>query len=327
MEEQKAGRASPLAARGANPAGTRVRVRDVEVGGSEFVVIAGPCSVESAAQVARVLEGVAGAGAALFRAGAYKPRTSPYAFQGLGAEGLRILDAHVRPRLPVVSEVLDTAAMAAAAAQLDVIQIGARNMHNTALLRAAAAGGRPVLLKRGLAATVDEWLLAAEYILAHGNPDVILCERGIRSFDTTTRNTADLAAVALLKRVTHLPVLVDPSHATGRADLVPPVAQAALAAGADGLLIEVHHEPAASWSDADQAISCEAFDRLMLDLAAMAPLVGRFVRVPDSPAAEALRRCRATIGAIDDALRALGEDRKRLARAAERLVEDSRDVA
>ena len=304
----------PLAARAARPEGTRIRVRDLEIGGREFAVIAGPCSVESSAQVHHIVGAVAGAGAAAFRAGAYKPRSSPYAFQGLGADGLRILDEVARPVLPVVSEVMDAAQMAEAAAAVDVIQIGARNMHNTTLLRAAAASGRPVLLKRGLAATVEELLLAAEYILVHGNPDVILCERGIRSFDKATRNTTDLASVALLKRLTHLPVLLDPSHATGRADLVAPMAAAALAAGADGLLIEVHHEPRRSWSDADQALGCEDFDALMRDLTARAPLFGRMIRMPEAPGAEALTRCRLAIDAIDDALVALLADRVRVAR-------------
>jgi 3-deoxy-7-phosphoheptulonate synthase len=314
MDEHKATTGPhPLAARAANPAGSRVQVGGVAIGGREFVVIAGPCSVESAAQVRHVVERVAHSGAALFRAGAWKPRSSPYAFQGLGDEGLDILAAHARPTLPVVSEVLDTSLMADAAARIDVIQIGARNMHNGALLRAAAATGRPVLLKRGLAATLEELLLAAEYVLVHGNPHVILCERGIRSFDQATRNTADLASVALLKRLTHLPVLVDPSHATGRADLVPPVAAAALAAGADGLLVEVHQDPARAWSDAGQALSCEAFDDLMCSLTAQAPLFGRTIRVPDQATPESLARCRRAIDAIDDAVLALLEDRVRVA--------------
>jgi len=196
------------------------------------------------------------------------------------------------------------------------VQIGARNMHNTSLLRAVAACGRPVLLKRGFAATIDELLLAAEYILAHGNPHVILCERGIRTFERATRNTADLASVALLKRLTHLPVLVDPSHATGRADLVAPVARAALAVGADGLIVEVHHEPSLSWSDADQAISCDAFDDLMRALSVQAPLFGRTMRSPVAADAASLRRCREVIDGIDAALLALLSERVKVARAA-----------
>jgi len=241
-------------------------VRDVEIGGREFVVIAGPCSVETREQIDQIAGRVGCAGAALFRAGAFKPRTSPYAFQGLGAEGLAMLAEAVSPALPVVTEALDAEQLERIAGTADVVQIGARNMHNTSLLCAAAACGRPVLLKRGFAATIDELLLAAEYLLAHGNPHVLLCERGIRTFERATRNTADLASVALLKRLTHLPVLVDPSHATGRADLVAPVAHAALAVGADGVMIEVHHQPARSWSDADQAIDCDAFDDLMRSL-------------------------------------------------------------
>jgi 3-deoxy-7-phosphoheptulonate synthase len=303
-----------LAARGPSDPTTRVRIRDVVIGAAEFVVIAGPCSVETSDQVRRIVEPVARSGAALFRAGAYKPRTSPYAFQGLGDEGLAILADVASPVLPIVSEALDSAQLQAIAARADVVQIGARNMHNTALLRAAAQAGRPVLLKRGFAATVDELLLAAEYILAHGNPHVLLCERGIRSFDRATRNTVDLASVALLKRLTHLPVLVDPSHATGRADLVAPIANAALAVGADGLVVEVHHDPKASWSDPDQALSCEAFDDLMHELAVRAPLFGRSIRSAATTDDAALHRCRRTLDAIDEALLALHLERVRLFR-------------
>ena len=279
----------PLASRG-DRADTHVRVRDIVIGGPEFVVIAGPCSVETREQVDEIATRVGRAGAALFRAGAFKPRTSPYAFQGLGDEGLAILAETASPVLPVVSEALDAEQLARVAATAAVVQIGARNMHNTSLLRAVAACRRAVLLKRGFAATIDELLLAAEYILAHGNPHVILCERGIRTFERATRNTADLASVALLKRLTHLPVLVDPSHATGRADLVAPVARAALAVGADGLIVEVHHEPSRSWSDADQAISCDEFDDLMRALSVQAPLFGRTMRSPVAADAASLRR-------------------------------------
>jgi 3-deoxy-7-phosphoheptulonate synthase len=305
-----------LAARETGRSGTHVHVRDVVIGGSEFVVIAGPCSVETNEQIRETVGRVARSGAALFRAGAYKPRTSPYAFQGLGDEGLGILANIACPVMPVVSEALDGAQLLSVAAQLDVVQIGARNMHNTALLRAAAACGRPVLLKRGFAATVEELLLAAEYILAHGNPNVMLCERGIRSFDQATRNTADLASVALLKRLTHLPVLVDPSHATGRADLVAAVANAALAVGADGLIIEVHPQPSDSWSDADQALSCGQFDDLMRQLTVRAPLFGRSIRAAIAPEAASLQRCRQTINDIDDALLSLLSERVTVARAA-----------
>ncbi len=302
-----------LAARGGRPT-TLVRVGDAVIGGTEFVVIAGPCSVEDRSQVDAIASRVARAGAAAFRAGAFKPRTSPYAFQGLGEDGLAILEDTARPILPVVSEALDAAQLARVCRSADVVQIGARNMHNTSLLREAAACGRPVLLKRGFAATVEELLLAAEYLLAHGNPNVILCERGIRTFERATRNTADLASVALLKRQSHLPVLVDPSHATGRADLVAPVAHAALAVGADGLLVEVHHAPASSWSDADQALSCDAFDELMRQLAVRAPIAGRFVRAAVAPASASLARCRDVIDAIDEGLLALLSERLRLAR-------------
>ena len=281
------GVAWPLAQR-AERASTTVHVRDVEIGGREFVAIAGPCSVETREQIGEIAGRVGRAGAALFRAGAFKPRTSPYAFQGLGADGLAMLAETVRPALPVVTEALDADQLERVADTADVVQIGARNMHNTSLLRAAAACGRPVLLKRGFAATIDELLLAAEYLLAHGNPRVLLCERGIRTFERATRNTADLASVALLKRLTHLPVLVDPSHATGRAELVAPVAHAALAVGADGVMIEVHHQPARSWSDADQAIDCDAFDDL--DARTCRP---RAVVRPDDAARRRRRRRRA----------------------------------
>ena len=309
----------PLAQR-AGRAATIVRVRDVGIGGAEFVVIAGPCSVETREQIGEIAARVGRAGAAMFRAGAFKPRTSPYAFQGLGAGGLALLAETVSPALPVVTEALDAAQLERVAGAADVVQIGARNMHNTSLLCAAAGCGRPVLLKRGFAATIEELLLAAEYLLAHGNPHVILCERGIRTFERATRNTADLASVALLKRLTHLPVLVDPSHATGRADLVAPVAHAALAAGADGLMIEVHHQPAQSWSDADQAISCDAFDDLMRALAVRAPLFGRTVRPAAGADAGALRQCRDVIEGIDEALVALLSERDKVARAADAIA-------
>ena len=309
----------PLAQR-AGRAGTVVHVRDVEIGGREFVVIAGPCSVETRDQIGQIAGRVGRAGAALFRAGAFKPRTSPYAFQGLGAEGLAMLAEAVSPALPVVTEALDAEQLDRVADSADVVQIGARNMHNTSLLRAAAACGRPVLLKRGFAATIDELLLAAEYLLAHGNPRVLLCERGIRTFERATRNTADLASVALLKRLTHLPVLVDPSHATGRADLVAPVARAALAVGADGVMIEVHHQPAESWSDADQAIGCDAFDDLMRGLAVCAPLFGRTMRPAVGADAGALRQCRDVIEGIDEALVALLSERDKVARAADAIA-------
>lgn len=313
----------PLASRG-DRADTDVRVRDVVIGGPEFVVIAGPCSVETREQVDQIATRVRRAGAALFRAGAFKPRTSPYAFQGLGDEGLAILAGAASPTLPVVSEALDAAQLARVAGTADVVQVGARNMHNTSLLRAVAACGRPVLLKRGFAATIDELLLAAEYILAHGNPHVILCERGIRTFERATRNTADLASVALLKRLTHLPVLVDPSHATGRADLVAPVSRAALAVGADGLIVEVHHEPSRSWSDADQAMSCDAFDDLMRALSVQAPLFGRTMRRSVAADAASLRRCREVIDGIDDALLALMSERVKVARAAATIKRELR---
>jgi 3-deoxy-7-phosphoheptulonate synthase len=312
-EEQRRAVPYPLASAAAGPA--TVRVGDVEIGGREFVVIAGPCSVESTEQVQTIAGRVARAGAAMFRAGAFKPRSSPYSFQGLGVAGLAILD-EARAGLPVVTEALDGERLADVVRVADVVQIGARNMHNTSLLRAAAACGRPVLLKRGFAATVDELLLAAEYLLVHGNSQVMLCERGIRTFEPATRNTADLASVALLKRLTHLPVIVDPSHAAGRADLVAPLAHAALAVGADGLMIEVHHQPEAAWSDADQALSCDAFDDLMRHLSVRAPIYGRTIRHVASSGTQSLDRCREVIDGIDDALMALLSERLSIARAA-----------
>lgn len=303
-----------LAALGSNGARTRVPVRDVEIGGPHFTVIAGPCSAETPAQIETIAGRVLSAGARLFRAGVYKPRTSPYSFQGLGDDGLAMLDRVAGQTMPIVCEALDADQMRLAAEHADVIQVGARNMHNTSLLLAAARCGRPVLLKRGFAATLEELLLAAEYVLLHGNPNVVLCERGIRTFDDSTRNTADLAGVARLRQLTHLPILVDPSHATGRADLVAPVALAALAAGADGLLVEVHNDPARSWSDPEQALSCDDFDDLMSELIVRAPLSGRSVRPAAVARAECLERHRDTIDRMDAAVLALLSERVAMAR-------------
>jgi 3-deoxy-7-phosphoheptulonate synthase len=253
-----------------------VAVGPVEIGGPAFVVAAGPCAVESAAQAESVAEAVAAAGAHLLRGGVYKPRTSPYAFQGLGEPGLSILKrSGGRHGLPVVAEVLETSQLAAMIDHVDVLQVGARNMQNFALLRALGKVRRPVLLKRGFAATVEEWLLAAEYLLDGGNTQVILCERGIRTFETATRNTLDLASVALVKQRSHLPVLVDPSHATGMRELVIPMALAAAAAGADGLLVEVHTKPEEALCDGRQALTPELFADLMQRLPAVLHAVGR----------------------------------------------------
>jgi 3-deoxy-7-phosphoheptulonate synthase len=245
-----------LASRMLQPAKSVVRVGEVRIGGGEPIIIAGPCSVESEEQIFEAARAARAAGAHLLRGGAFKPRTSPYAFQGLGLEGVELLArAGMAVGLPVVTEVMEPERVAAVAERADVLQIGSRNMQNFPLLRAVGRARRPVLLKRGFAATIEEWLLAAEYILAEGNPNVILCERGIRGFDPQTRNVLDLACVPLLAQLTHLPVLVDPSHATGRRDLVVPLGVAAVAAGADGLMVEMHPNPDASVSDAAQAIA------------------------------------------------------------------------
>jgi 3-deoxy-7-phosphoheptulonate synthase len=247
-----------------------------EIGGQGFVVIAGPCAVESELQAHQTAEAVASHGAHLMRGGVYKPRSSPYAFQGLGEEGLPLLvEAGHRRGLPVVSEVMDTEQIPRMAERVDVLQVGARNMHNYALLKALAKCRRPVLLKRGLSATFQEWLHAAEYLLDGGNEQVILCERGIRTFETATRNTLDLGIVALAKQRTHLPVLVDPSHATGERSLVIPMALAAAAAGADGILVEVHPNPEQALSDGQQALRPSMFGELMTRLPPVLAAVGR----------------------------------------------------
>jgi len=248
----------------------------VAVGGERLVVIAGPCAVESREQMDRIGQAVGAAGAAALRGGAFKPRTSPYSFQGLGGEGLEILAAVSKTLgLPVVTEVLEAGDVEAVAAHTDALQVGARNMQNFRLLTALGQCGRPVILKRGLAATVKDLLMAAEYIVSEGNPHVILCERGIRTFETATRNTLDLNAVPYIKQRSHLPVLVDPSHGTGVRDLVTPMARAAVACGADGLMIEVHHDPAEALSDGAQSLYPEQFAALMRGLAPFAAAAGR----------------------------------------------------
>jgi 3-deoxy-7-phosphoheptulonate synthase len=256
-----------------------VRVGDARgcaLGGEQLAIIAGPCSVENADMLLAVARHVKQSGAVMLRGGAFKPRTSPYAFQGLGEIGLQLLaDVRAETGMPVVTEVLDTRHVDLVARYADVLQVGARNMQNFALLSELGRIQRPVLLKRGLSATLTELLMAAEYIMTHGNSDVILCERGIRTFETMTRNTLDVAAVPVLKRETHLPVIVDPSHAAGRADLVAPLAFAAIAAGADGLIVEVHPSPENALSDGDQSLTPDAFDDLMHRLAAFAGASGR----------------------------------------------------
>jgi 3-deoxy-7-phosphoheptulonate synthase len=248
----------------------------VAFGGEELVIMGGPCTVESLEQMETVAEHLASAPVQALRGGVFKPRTSPYAFQGMGEEGLAVL-AQVRSRynIPVVTEVMAISQIEVVAAHADMLQVGSRNMQNFDLLKALGAAGKPILLKRGLAATIEEFVMAAEYIVSHGNPDVVLCERGIRSFDTYTRNVLDLAAVAALKQITHLPVIVDPSHAVGKRELVAPVAKAAIACGADGLIIECHPEPEKSVSDARQALSLEDMVNLVANLKPVAAAVGR----------------------------------------------------
>jgi 3-deoxy-7-phosphoheptulonate synthase len=246
---------------------TRIAVNGVEIGGDEFVVMAGPCSVESEAQIRETAECVAAAGAKILRGGAFKPRTSPYDFQGLELEGLKLLArAREATGLAIVTEVLSERDVERVAEYANIIQVGARNMQNYALLKALGKCARPVLLKRGMSSTLKELLMSAEYLTAHGNPNVMLCERGIRTFETTTRNTCDLGAVAVLNELTHLPVIVDPSHATGKQSLVPAVSRAAVAIGADGLLVEVHPCPEKAFSDGPQSLNLEQFRRMMRDL-------------------------------------------------------------
>jgi len=249
------------------PEKTVVRVGDATIGGDELAIIAGPCAIESRAQAFAIAEAVRRSGARFFRGGAYKPRTSPYAFQGLGEEGLRIL-VEVREAygLKIVTEALDEAGVDLVEKYGDVIQIGARNMQNFSLLRRAGKARIPVLLKRGMSATLDEWLLAAEYVMAEGNYQVILCERGIRTFAQHTRNTLDLSAVPAVRRVSHLPVIVDPSHGTGKNYMVTPLARAGVAVGADGLIIEVHDQPEHALSDGAQALTLEQYEQLVSEV-------------------------------------------------------------
>jgi 3-deoxy-7-phosphoheptulonate synthase len=265
-----------LVSREVKPEDTVVEIGDVRVGGKELVITAGPCAVESLEQVLTVARAVKEAGARLLRGGAFKPRTSPYAFQGLGEEGLRILAAaREETGLPVVTEVLDPEGVDLVEEHADVIQVGARNMQNFSLLKRCGKARKPVLLKRGLAATLEEFLMSAEYILAEGNYDVILCERGVRTFSDFSRNTLDLAVVPAVKTRSHLPIVVDPSHGTGRRDKVKAMSRGAVAVGADGLLVEVHHDPDAALSDGPQSITPDMFATLMGELRQIAPVIGR----------------------------------------------------
>lgn len=265
-----------LVARDAKPEGTLVQVGGLKIGAGFFGVIAGPCAVESRAQLLEAAVGLKKAGAGGLRGGAFKPRTSPYSFQGLEEEGLKLLaEARNQSGLPVITELMNLTELDLVKEYTDIIQIGARNMQNFGLLRAVGRQSKPVLLKRGLAATVEEWLMAAEYIMSEGNPQVILCERGIRTFETATRNTLDLSAVALAKSLSHLPVVVDPSHGTGKRKLVLPMAKAAVVAGADGLLIEVHPDPANALSDGEQSLDLPEFEKLMAQIKALVKFEGK----------------------------------------------------
>jgi len=265
-----------LASRAFRPEGTVVAVGDVRVGGEEVIVMAGPCSAESEQQVTETAAAVKEAGAKILRGGAFKPRSSPYSFQGLGEAGLQMLAAAARQfDLQLVSEVMDVTQIALVDRYADIFQVGARNMQNFTLLRELGFTRKPVLLKRGISATIEEWLLSAEYILSGGNSEVILCERGIRTFENYTRNTLDLSAIPVVRRLSHLPVIVDPSHGTGRRDNVAPMARAAVAAGADGLLVEVHCDPDRALSDGAQSLTPRQFYRLMAELRIIAPAIGR----------------------------------------------------
>ncbi len=262
---------------------TVIRIRDVEIGGKEVVVMAGPCSVESEDQTMRIAERVAKAGAKVLRGGAFKPRTSPYSFQGLGEQGLKILrKAADRFDLLVITEVMDKDQLPLICEYADILQIGARNMQNFTFMRALGKVHKPVFLKRGISATIQEWLMSAEYILAGGNKEVILCERGIRTFETYTRNTFDLSAIPVVHKLSHLPIIADPSHATGLRDKVIPMARAAVAAGADGLMVEVHHDPEHALSDGAQSLYPEQFEELMKQIRVIAEVIGRKINGTNS---------------------------------------------
>ncbi len=265
-----------LASRHWKPGGTIVKIKDVEIGGARLVMMAGPCSVESEDQIARAAEIVAKGGGKVIRGGAFKPRSSPYSFQGLGEQGLKLLrKAADGAGLLVISEVMDQTQIPLMAGYVDIFQVGARNMQNFNLLKELGKIKKPVLLKRGIAATIEELLLSAEYLMCGGNYQVILCERGIRTFETYTRNTMDISAIPVAKKLSHLPIVADPSHGTGRRDQVLPMGRAAVAAGADGLLVEVHHDPDHAISDGAQTLRPEQYFELMEQLRIIAPAVGR----------------------------------------------------
>ena len=263
---------------------TVVSMKDFRIGGDEVIVMAGPCSAETEKQVEAAAAAVKQAGAKMLRGGAFKPRSSPYSFQGLGEDGLRMLRAACdRHSMKLVSEVMDVSQIDLLARYADMLQVGARNMQNFTLLRELGRIRTPILLKRGISATIEEWLLSAEYVLSGGNTDVVLCERGIRTFESYTRNTLDISAVPVIHKLSHLPIVVDPSHGTGRRDKVAPMARAAVAAGADGLIIEVHPDPDSALSDGAQSMLPQQFDRLMAELRIIAPAIGRSICVEPVP--------------------------------------------
>ncbi|MBM2812755.1 MAG: phospho-2-dehydro-3-deoxyheptonate aldolase, partial [Chloroflexi bacterium] len=271
-----------LASRDFKPLDTVIDVDGVRIGaGEDFVVMAGPCSVEGREHILDTAQAVADRGARLLRGGAYKPRTSPYSFQGMGVEGLELLaEARSQTGLPVITEVMEPGDVDVVERYTDILQIGTRNMQNFPLLRRVGQARKPVMLKRGMSATIEEWLMASEYILAEGNRDVMLCERGIRTFETMLRNTLDLSVVPMLRRLTHLPIIVDPSHGTGKWYLVKPMALAAAAVGADGIIVEVHPDPDHAWSDGPQALTPANFEDMMKALEAVVEATGRHMRTP-----------------------------------------------
>jgi len=265
-----------VASREFQPDDTTFKIGDIEIGGKEMVIMAGPCSVESRSQIIETAHAVKEAGAHILRGGAFKPRSSPYAFQGLGEEGLKYLaEAREETGLPIITEVMEPALVPLVAEYSDILQIGARNMQNYALLHAVGKSQAPVLLKRGMSSLIEEWLMCAEYILSHGNTRVMLCERGIRTFETYTRNTFDINAIAVAKQMSHLPVIADPSHATGRWEYVAAAAKASVAAGADGVIIEVHPRPDEAMSDGLQSLKPEKFAKLVTDMRRVAEAVDR----------------------------------------------------
>jgi 3-deoxy-7-phosphoheptulonate synthase len=269
-----------LVSRENHPGDTIIDIDGIHIGEREFIVMAGPCAVESEHQLYTTAMQIFASGAKILRGGAFKPRTSPYSFQGLEKEGLALLaKVSKETGMPVVTEVMDTRQLELVMEFADILQIGSRNMQNFPLLKEAGICYKPILLKRGMSSTIEEFLMAAEYILKEGNPKVILCERGIRTFETSYRNTMDLNAVPMIKKLSHLPVIVDPSHGTGYAWMVPNLAKAALAVGADGLLIEVHYRPEDALCDGQQSLSPVEFDQLMRDLAVIAPAVGREIKL------------------------------------------------